>query len=166
MKFKFFKKKSAYEIHKEKTDAELKSVMNLLSLLTREGEDYFDMKDFLSNKVEKAINWYIYNMNYKRDFLENFIKEIVNEKIKEKATEFFTQEICTKLENELQKLSLFDVRQTDSFQTFVRKFIDNNKAFIENKMVNIVESDDFLKDFSWDLENEIRDIAIERIKNA
>jgi hypothetical protein len=54
-----FKRKSVYEIHKEKTDSELESVMNLLSAID---EDYFDMKEFLEKKIEKAINSYICNL--------------------------------------------------------------------------------------------------------
>ena len=167
MKFNFFKKKSTYEIHKEKTDAELKSVMNLLWRIWWDEDSYFDMKDFLSKKVENAINLYISNLTYRKTDIDKLISDIVNEKINEKASYFFTEDISVLLKEKLEKIDLWTIRSSTTFEKFMQDFIKDNRAFIENKMVGIVESDEFLKWFSWDLENELRDIAIERIiKNA
>ena len=162
-KIKSYFKKDIYKEAFLKTKWELDAVMSLLGKWN-EWEDYFDIYSYLDKKIDwninKNINFIFKDKN--RSYSE--IGKVVSEKIEDYFKihiEKHEEQMKKNIDANMIKLNQSYLIDSKAFTVFLYKYLEENKYEIHKKLNEIVNSREFLENFSWEIEDHLRDKAIE-----
>ena len=162
-KIKSYFKKDTYKESFLKTKWELDAVMSLLSKWN-EWEDYFDINSYLDKKIDWCISTNLKFIFKDKNRRYSEIGKVVSEKIEDYFKihiETHEEQMKKDIQANMIKLNQSYLIDSKAFNDFFAKYLEENKYEIHKKLNEIVNSREFLENFSWEIEDHLRDKAID-----